>query len=295
MSAGLAPSQPDRVVTFDAAGATSVGQRRPRNEDQFIVATIRRSMHIHSTSLDEAGAVLPAPAEGTLLLVADGMGGHGGGDVASAVAARALVGYLTSVLPWFDAQAREPRDPRQSLSGVRDGLNAALRSSDRAVRRAAAQPGGVPGMGTTMTVAYAHFPLIYVAHVGDSRAYLHRDGQLHRLTRDHTVADEIAEAMQQPVDDDSPYHHVLTKALGGGGHAQSEPDIRRADLEVGDIVCLCSDGLTKHVTDDEIASILGAGRSAERTSRELVTMADERGGTDNITVVVGRCTVGTRA
>jgi protein phosphatase len=251
-------------------------------------------MHIHTTSLGEAEAVLPAPAEGTLLLVADGMGGHGGGDVASAIASRSLVGYLSSVLPWFDAQAKEPRDPRQSLSGVRDGLNAALRSSDRAVRRAAAQPGGVVGMGTTMTVAYAHFPLIYVAHVGDSRAYVLRDRTLHRLTRDHTVADELAEALHQPVEDDSPYHHVLTKAIGGGGNAQSEPDIRRADLEIGDVILLCSDGLTKHVRDDEIAALLGSSRNADRTVKKLIDLADERGGTDNITAVVARCTTGQR-
>ena len=294
MSVEVASSQRGLEVIIDAAGATTVGQKRPRNEDQFLVATIRRSMHIHATSLDEAGAVLPAPAEGTLLLVADGMGGHGGGDLASAVASRSLVGYLSSVLPWFDAQAAEPRDPRQSLSGVRDGLNAALRSSDRAVRRASAQPGGVMGMGTTMTVAYAHYPLVYVAHVGDSRAYLVRNGALHRLTRDHTVADELAEALQQPVEEDSPYHHVLTKAIGGGGTKESEPDIRRADLEVGDVILLCSDGLTKHVRDHELAAILAASRSADRTVRTLVDLADERGGTDNITAVVARCTMGQR-
>lgn len=295
MSVEVASSQPGLEVAFDAAGATTVGQRRPRNEDQFLVATIQRSIHVHGTSLDGAGAVLPAPAEGTLLLVADGMGGHGGGDVASAIASRAIVGYLSSVLPWFDTQAAEPRDPGQSLSGVRDGLNAALRSSDRAVRRAAAQPGGVAGMGTTMTVAYAHFPLIYVAHVGDSRAYLLRDGALHRLTRDHTVADELAEATQQPIDEDSPYHHVLTKAIGGGGHGQSEPDIRRADLEIGDVILLCSDGLTKHVRDPEIAAVLSSRRSAEKMVAELLDLANERGGTDNITAVVARCTHGGRS
>src|SRR5690606_20216496 len=113
MSVEVASSQPGLEVAFDAAGATTVGQRRPRNEDQFLVATIQRSIHVHGTSLDGAGAVLPAPAEGTLLLVADGMGGHGGGDVASAIASRAIVGYLSSVLPWFDTQAAEPRDPGQ--------------------------------------------------------------------------------------------------------------------------------------------------------------------------------------
>jgi serine/threonine protein phosphatase PrpC len=288
MSVAVAPSQRDYHIAFDAAGATAVGQKRRRNEDQFVVATIRRSMHIHATSLEEANAVLPSSAEGTLLLVADGMGGHGGGDVASSIASRALVGYLSTVLPWFDAQAAEPRDPTESLSGVRDGLNAALRSSDRAVRRAAAQPGGIQGMGTTMTVAYAHFPLLYVAHVGDSRAYLLRGNQLHRLTRDHTVADELAEAMQQPVEDDSPYHHVLTKAIGGGGQTHSEPDIRRADLELGDVILLCSDGLTKHVGDDEIARLLGASEAAETIADRLVALANERGGSDNITVVVAR-------
>lgn len=271
---------------IEAAGATDVGRRRERNEDQFLVAKLERRLGVRATSVAEVERRwLPAAVDGTLLVVADGMGGHDSGDVASSTAISALVDYLVGVMPWFD---RKPSEQR--LAGVRRALEAAIASGDERVTSAAASGGG-KRMGTTLTVAYLHFPLMYVAHVGDSRAYLVRDGAAFQLTRDHTVGEQLRqEAKHHGVDDfgeSSPLDHVLWNAIGAGG--QAKPEIRRCTLVEGDTVVLCSDGLTGHVDDETIALIVSAAASPQRACEALIDAANADGGQDNITVVVARC------
>jgi protein phosphatase len=235
---------------------------------------------------------LPRPNrhEATLLVVADGMGGAAGGDVASALAVRSVADHLGSIIPWFDTTSppsmTRTSGHRDSLPGVRDGLVSAVAQGDSEVRSVASER-GPSDMGTTLTIAYVHFPLLYVAHVGDSRCYLARSGRLFQLTQDHTVAEEVGDRME--VEESSQWHHMLTRAIGGGGKSTAVPQVRRASLELGDVVFLCSDGVTKHLADDDLATFLAQSVSATDACQRIVAEANARGGTDNITAVVGRC------
>ena len=278
-------------VPIDAAGCTHVGRVRERNEDQFLVATLERSLRIRSSSVGYAdGEWLPSSGTGTLLMVADGMGGMGGGDVASQVAVRAVTQHLWGAMPHFDA-APPTRKRQDSLPGVRDELTSAVAQGDQQVRTAAANGDAkTRKMGTTLTIAYINFPTLYVAHVGDSRCYLLRAGEIAQLTEDHTVAEQMRQDGRISVADDSEFHHVLHKALGGTDHALVDPQIRRVLLGEGDHVLLCSDGVTKHLSDTEIRDTLRGAPTAQHAADNLVAEANARGGTDNITAVVARCT-----
>jgi protein phosphatase len=208
------------------------------------------------------------------------MGGHASGDIASQVAVRSVLGYLRSVIPWFDASAL-PNPHRESLPGVRQGLLGAVACGDVEVRRAA-ETDGRAGMGTTLTIAYLHYPQLYVAHVGDSRCYLLRKSELFQLTQDHTMA----EAMRAYGSDNSEeaWQHVLTQALGGA--VQAVPELRRARLWPGDALLLCSDGVTAHLPDEDIAEMLRQPETAADMCLNIVNEANARGGRDNITAVV---------
>jgi protein phosphatase len=275
-------------VELDVAGLSDVGLEREHNEDQFLIATLQRNLEIHDTTIPpESRHWLPSSSEGNLLMVADGMGGTDGGEIASSVAVRAIADYVCNVLPWVDASARSSDAPRNTLPGVRTGLHSALVQGDNEVRRAAAQAGG-SDMGTTVTVAYLMWPMLYVAHVGDSRCYVLRGGALEQLTTDHTLATRIREKAGIDIDDSSPWHHILWNALGGGEGAEIEPEVHSHVLQGSDMLLLCSDGLTKHASDAEIANTLMAAPSAAEACRRLVAMAIADGGTDNVTVVIAR-------
>jgi protein phosphatase len=278
------PSAPP-TPRIDAAGLTHPGHVRPTNEDSYVVATLQRSLVVHDASPAARGWFAGASA-GTMLIVADGMGGMGGGDIASRVAVNTVVNHLLNCMPW----GMKPTGPRQtraeSLPGVREQLSNALAASDRTVRSTGAQA-GAPHMGTTLTMALVLWPVVYVSHVGDSRCYLLRAGTLRCLTKDHTLAQQLADASSEAVDVGSPLHHILWNSLGAGEDLP-KPEISRFELQTNDVLLLCSDGLTKHVDDSRIATILGgSGSTAERCAM-LVESANSAGGTDNITTVVAQ-------
>jgi serine/threonine protein phosphatase PrpC len=278
-----------QAIDVVSAGASSVGQKRPRNEDQFLIATLQRTFHVKSSSMGrQTGPLSPSEVQGTLLVVADGMGGQGGGDVASQIAVRSVVEQLCSSMSWFDT-GRTQGMARDSLPGVRNGLWSAITHGERQVRRAAQHGKGARDMGTTLTIAYLHFPKLYLAHVGDSRCYLQRAGQLVRLTRDHTMAEKLREEHQEEVGPDSQWHHVLWNAVGGGDGTAARPDMAAHDLALGDSLLLCSDGLTKHVSEERMAELMAAIEDPAALTAQLVKEANLAGGSDNITVVVARC------
>jgi protein phosphatase len=280
-------------VSLDVAGQTHVGHERERNEDQFMIARLERNLRIEATSMDGAQQWLPGSTEGTVILVADGMGGATAGQVASSVAIQAIADYVVNVLPWADARRRAQVSdydrPEPTLYGIRSELSKALKEGDAKVRHAAAAR-GAGSMGTTLTVAYLQWPHLYVAHAGDSRCYLLRNGELAQLTTDHTLAEKLRRQSEDfSIDDSSPWHHVLWNALGGGEYAKIEPEVMRQELFSGDTLLVCSDGLTKHVTHAQMTdAIRRAPRAADACNR-LVELALEGGGSDNVTVVVARC------
>jgi protein phosphatase len=268
---------------FDSAGLTHTGRVREKNEDAFVIATLQRSMLVQDASPAEHGWFSGNPA-GTLLVVADGMGGQGGGEVASKVAIEAVVSHLLNCMPWVARRASRAVARGASLSGVREELTSAMVEGDATVKTAGAQS-STPHMGTTLTLALIFGSVAYVAHVGDSRAYLLRNGQLCRLTRDHTLAQKLADEGQEPVDPDSRLNHILWNALGASEDLP-EPEIQKLLLEPNDVLLLCSDGLTKHVTDLQIAALLSVHAPTADRCAQLIDAANSAGGTDNITAVV---------
>jgi protein phosphatase len=279
------PATPSRV-SVEAAGLTDIGHVRARNEDAYLIATLQRSMIVHDASPAAALGWVPGEAAGTLLVVADGMGGQGSGDIASQVAVNTIVGYLLNVMPWATVRTSQVvgRDSAPSLLGVREQLSAALLTGESSVKAAGVQSGN-PRMGTTLTMALVQWPILYIAHVGDSRAYVARGGQLRRLTTDHTVAEQIAERDPTMLDASSALHHMLWNSLGGSEEV-ARPQLTKAALEVGDVILLCSDGLTKHISEPEIAAVLASREPLAACCAELVARANAAGGADNVTVVI---------
>ncbi len=275
-----------RPVRIEAAGLTDVGRVRAKNEDAYLIATLQRSMIVHDASPDAARGWVPGETAGTLLVVADGMGGQGSGEVASQVAVHTIVGYLLNVMPWASLKASEGlgRDSTPSLTGVRGELSTALVTGDSTVKAVGAQA-GTPRMGTTLTMALVQWPILYVAHVGDSRGYVARGGQMHRLTTDHTVAEQIAERDPTLIDEGSAFHHMLWNSLGGGEEV-ARPELTKFLLEVGDVLLLCSDGLSKYVSEAAISEVLASGEPLAARSAKLVASANAAGGPDNVTVVI---------
>jgi len=195
-----------------------------------------------------------------LLIVADGMGGHVAGEVASRIA--------------INAAASTDVDPADRVA-----------AGNRAIREEVARDPGLDGMGTTMTLLQVEDGVATIAHIGDSRAYLLRDGELTQLTEDHTVAAEyVAQGQLSPEEAAShPQRHMLLRTLGLTRFVNI--DEVTVELESGDRILLCSDGLTEMVKDDAIAKTLLDG-TPDEVVWELVEMANNAGGVDNITVVV---------
>ncbi len=267
------------VKTF---GITDKGRVRSSNEDQFLIAELTKTMRIWQASAVDQTAQF-GDERGHLFLVADGMGGHQGGEEASALAVLAIQEFTLNTLKWFF----EPN--QQDAQRVLGQFHTALREADRRVRAQAAEHLELRGMGTTMTMAYHLNAQLCIVHVGDSRAYLYRGGDLVQLTRDHTLmADLLRSGSIQPADvAKHRFRHVITNVVGGTD-AGVNVEAHAMAVEAGDRLLICSDGLTEMVTDDVIAAALGAEPDPERTCRTLLAQANDAGGRDNITLLIVR-------
>jgi protein phosphatase len=277
----------------EASGATDVGRERAQNQDSYLIATLRRSIVVHDATLEARQGWFTGEPAGTLVVVADGMGGEKGGDIASRVAVQTIADYLLNVMPWNSrwTDGSTARRPSESLPGLRDELSSALVAGDLSVRNTGIRA-GAPHMGTTLTMAFVIWPMVYVAHVGDSRCYLCRAGNLKRLTTDHTLAQRMLDEGFPPVHLNASWHHLLCNALGGSEEVPT-PQITKLKLEASDVLLLCSDGLTKHVSDAEIATILASHAPPATKCSMLVERANDQGGSDNVTAVV--VSIGPRA
>jgi protein phosphatase len=220
---------------------------------------------------------------GHVAVVADGMGGHAGGEVASRTAIIVFFHLLFDTPDWVlkvdDDSARK----------ILDRVGDRYRSLDSLLDERSRIDPNLRGMGTTMTLTYSLGFDLFLAHAGDSRAYLCRAGELKQLTRDHTRVQELVDAGMMTREEAATHRlrNVLTNVLGGGVPL-TDVDLHRVLLTAGDSVLLCSDGLYDVVKDDEIASILGGTASAEAACRSLVDLALTRGAPDNVTAVVSR-------
>jgi PPM family protein phosphatase len=269
----------------DCAGATDRGRVRESNEDHFLVADLIKSVTVRETSLPVGDYMRQfAGLPGKLLVVADGMGGHAGGRRASSLAIETLAKYVLNTMHWF-FRLQENRE-----DDLVEELKAALFECQAAIGAAAATEAGRERMGTTLTLAYVLWPRAYVIHAGDSRCYLHRGGRLRRVTRDHTMAQKLVDEGVWTKEEaaESKWNHVLWSCINNKPDSL-HPDVHRFHLEAGDSLLLCTDGLTRHVTDDGIAAELARvpQTAAADVVKRLVAAANEAGGADNITVVAG--------
>jgi protein phosphatase len=261
-------------------GLSDRGQARPDNEDRFAVVELARALCVRQTNLPRATPRFSSH-RGHALLVADGVGGHRAGAVASALTVEAVEEFLLNALRRFsNLQAAEAATALEEFKG------ALLQAEARLVGEAATHPEW-RGMATTLTLAFAVNWMLFLAHAGDSRCYVLSRGELRQLTRDHTLTAELVRQGVVPPGDEPrhPYRHVVTNLLGG-----SEPgvqaELHRHDLHPGDVLLLCSDGLTRMVPDGRIAEILREEADPRRACERLVAEANRQGGKDNITVIV---------
>ncbi len=244
-----------------AAGQTNGGMVRENNEDAFFLA----------------------PEKG-LLVVADGMGGHASGEVASRMAVDVIRNY-------FDGPATDGKPPLigtydDAFTETANQLGSAVRLANMAVCEAARGNAPLHGMGTTIVCALLHDRTLSIAHVGDSRLYLIRSGDIEQLTDDHSVvAEQVKRELISPdVTEESEIKNLLTRALGA--EAEVKVDLNELNLLDGDALLLCTDGLTNMVRDEEILSVVLDGRDPSAAGQRLIELANKGGGKDNITAIV---------
>jgi PPM family protein phosphatase len=267
---------------IDVYGLTHQGLVRPNNQDHFLIAHLRQRLDVLQSSLPEFSD-LPVTENrlASLMVVADGVGGGRKGEEASRAAVEELTQYITeSVRCYYTADTGDTDFTRQLEA-------AALKSHQVVKARGAAEPDNL-GMATTLTLWIGVWPWCYLLQVGDSRYYQYRDGNLMQISRDQTMAQELLDSgvfAKAVAAQNSPLSHILSSSLGG---PQTAPVVKRLPNSWSTIHLLCSDGLTKHVPDERIAERLGAIQSSRQVCEALLQDALDRGGTDNITITVGR-------
>ena len=277
----LVAVRPSAQIRADVSGLTHPGRVRPNNEDHFLVTRATRGLETIQTSLPAGDVPERADEINYVMVVADGMGGHAAGEVASRLAIGAIVDLALQIPDWIfwvdDEHVPEiERRTREVVQQV--GSMLIERGREDVTLR---------GMGSTLTAARTCGRDLLIVHVGDSRAYLFRAGRLERLTKDHTYAQLLVDAEQLPPGDAalSRCRHILTNALGGSAD-EVDVDMDLLHLEDGDRLMLCSDGLTDGVDDAMIAVALGDARPSADICQKLLQCALDAGGRDNITVVV---------
>lgn len=282
-SAGSKP----RDDQIDAFGLTDIGLVRKENQDNFVLGSLHKSLRVLSTSLPTPELLeMPSERLAFLGMVADGVGGATGGEHASRSTLETVAQYLTNTMQsYYSADASDEQ-------AFMEALTAAAHLSHESVVNHAKEH-GIRRMATTLTLAIGVWPRMYLLHVGDSRCYRLRAGVLEQLTVDQTMAQELLARGALKKDDmaRSPFANVLASAIG----STTNPVVSLNTSQPGDIWMLCTDGLTKHVSDELIAQRLTEQTTAEAGCRVLVADALAAGGTDNVTVLIAKTRITTGA
>jgi len=278
--AAASPPKP-RDDELDVYGLTHPGLVRSHNEDHFLIGSLHRHLNILSTSLTAPERLqLGGQRLAFLAMVADGVGGARKGEVASRLVLEEVTAYITDSAREFYQADVHGEEFTQVLQ------DAATRVHQR-VQESAAQDPERRGMATTLTLYLGVWPWIFLLQVGDSRYYLYRDGVLNQVSRDQTMAQELVDqgVMKRTDAFSSRWANVLSSSIGG---KQNAPVVTRLRQELDNVHLMCSDGLTKHVSDERIADRLRTMTSAKQVCETLLQDALDGGGTDNITIIVGR-------
>ena len=273
----------ESTVKVDFGGLTHAGKVRTNNEDHYLISRLGRSFEPLMTNVP-AGQLPERLSEyGYGMLVADGMGGAAAGEVASRMAINLLVKLVVDTAKYG---RRIDEEEAEALMKRMEGYFTKIHSE--LLLQAEMDP-AIAGMGTTLTVAYSFGSDLFVAHVGDSRAYLFREGQLRQLTHDHTVAQRLADTGEIPQKDVAKHklRHMLTNVLGGL-KAPVVTELEQFQLADRDRLLLCSDGLTDMVDDATIETVLRTVAAPQEAAEKLLDLALNAGGNDNITIVLAR-------
>lgn len=273
---------------MDCSGCSHVGLRRSTNEDQFLIADLSKSMRVLQTSLGlDHQTRMFGTSQGKLLVVADGMGGHSAGERASQLAVDSVVTYILNTMQWFfRLDTKEDHDFREALQDALLSCQTAFEQEVEVIPQR-------QGMGTTLTMAYLLWPRLYIVHVGDSRCYLLRGGKLRQLTRDHTLRQLAKEsertAARENIEDDEngAGSNTLWNVISASEDGLA-PEVCMSELQLGDALLLCTDGLYKHVATERLTELLQDERNCDDICRMMIEEANQDGGTDNITAIVAR-------
>lgn len=272
----MPPVSPPEVV-LDAFGVSDRGLVRDTNEDHFVIASIRKAVDVRQTSVPESAmAGHFGASSANVFAVADGVGGRAGGELASESTVASLLEYLGRAAGCFHGL-----DASQEMDLI-DRLEESVQVAHGRLLEEFGSSGGAPA--TTLTMVLLAWPRAYFVHVGDSRAYVMRGGRLQRLTRDQTLGEYMVSAGAWTAEQAARPGpaNTLTSAIGG---PEVSPTVGLIDLTPGDAILLCTDGLTRHVSDERIGEVLGQRQGAESTSRQLLQEALSGGGADNVTVL----------
>ena len=282
--AGVAPAgtgRRPREDEIDSHGVTHPGKVRRDNQDHYLLCWLQRQVVVRRSSIPQADAVLGTETErlASMAMVADGVGGAAKGETASRVALTGIARYVSRSLRCY----YRSEDGEDFSEALRQGA----RECHEELRRLAEESSDHRGMATTLTLYLGVWPRAYLLQVGDSRCYLLRDGELTQITRDQTMAQEMVDLGIMKPDQvaGTRLEHTLTSSIGG---SHTQPTVTRFDMDWGHVLLLCSDGLTRHVSDDRIREVLRSMTSARQACESLLQEALDGGGTDNITVVVAR-------
>jgi len=277
MSSPPNPAPDSGEVTIHVVASTDVGRTREHNEDAFALTDLSVNGEVSDSEKERFDR--KAGPRGTLFMVADGMGGAAAGEIASAMATEIVIGEMRS--QWVTSETTDPED----------FVRAIKQATKTANERINAFAGGHPeyrGMGTTATVAGFLGDTLYLAQVGDSRAYLVRNGVAQQITKDQSLMQKLIEAGEMTEEEaaQSERRNIILQALGP--EPQIKIDLTHQVVRRGDTLVLCSDGLSGQVTKDDIGAIVAQEKDPEAACRRLIELANENGGPDNITVVIAR-------
>ena len=280
MSVPLAAGSPSKPspngdVVVHVFGRTDVGKMREHNEDAFVVADLTRG----NATLQPEVRSHTVGDRGTLFMVADGMGGAAAGEIASAMAIEAVLREVTDALAGAD---------RPTEDAFATAIKRATAAANAEIHAFALEHPEFRGMGTTATVAGVLADTVYLAQVGDSRAYLVRGGIAAQITKDQSLMQKLVEAgeLTQEEAEQSERRNIILQALGP--EPSIKVDLTAQQLRRNDMLVLCSDGLSGQVRTEDIARIVTDESDLMTACKRLIDLANDAGGPDNITVIVAR-------
>lgn len=276
---GLTRQPLDREL--DVYGLTHPGKVRPNNEDHFLICALQKKLQVYHTSLPDIGMFSEGEQLAFLALVADGVGGARAGEEASRITLEHVTRYVSESLDCYYTS-----DPTDDSRFIHELEEAALRVHAEIAVEAATDP-SLSGMATTLTLWLGIWPNAYLLQVGDSRCYSLRDGQLVQMSRDQTMAEEFVKQGLFNREDAAfkRWTNVLSSAIGG---PEAAPSVTKVPQSWGSVGLMCSDGLTRHVSDDQIRDRLINIKSSKQVCEDLLQDALDAGGEDNITIIAGR-------